>query len=380
MLCHRGASMLVAVLLLVAAPSWTVGQPAVGSRPQAVDDRFVPEPRDLRVEVWAKGLTVPWDIAFLPDGRALVSERPGRIRMLGQEGSVAERPYAELDVAAAGEGGLMGLAVHPGFPDQPYVYAMYTARGGNRVVRLRHEGDTGSLDGVVIDNIPAARFHNGGRIAFGPDGMLYVTTGDAQSPQLAQDRGSLAGKILRLTPDGGVPQDNPFGSPVWSYGHRNPQGLAWEPRTGQLFVPDHGPSGEFGLQAWDEVNVIRRGGNYGWPRIVGAGGGQELIDPIVAWPDASVPPAGAAFYGGALYVATLRSEALVRIRVTPRQGGWQVDAVERLFASGPRQGRFGRLRAAAIGPDGALYVSTSNTDGRGRVGGPDRILRITAAR
>lgn len=369
----------LALVMLAFAPEFAVAQPAVGDRPQPVDDQYVPEPQDLRIETWAEGLEVPWEIAFLPDGRALVSERPGRIRLVDGNGSVAEQPYAELDVAGGGEGGLMGLALHPAFPDEPYVYAMYTAGGVNRIVRLRHEDDSASVEDVIIDNIPAARFHNGGRIAFGPDGMLYVTTGDATSPQLAQDRGSLAGKILRLTPDGGVPQDNPFGSRLWSYGHRNPQGLAWEPRSGQLFVPEHGPSGEFGLRAWDEVNVIRNGGNYGWPRVVGAGGGEELIDPLVAWPEAAVPPAGAAFFQGNLYVATLRSEALVRIRLTPRDGAWRVEAVERLFASGPQQGRFGRLRAATAGPDGALYVSTSNSGGRGRTGGQDRILRITAA-
>src|SRR5262249_43240050 len=176
-----------------------------------------------------------------------------------------------LSVFASGEGGLLGLAVHPDFSRSPYIYAMQTYKGPagvrNRIVRLRDEGDHGRFDRVIFDGLPGFTFHDGGRIGFGPDGMLYVATGETFKPELAQNLSSPAGKILRLTPDGGVPADNPFpNSPVYSYGHRNPQGLAWEPRSGTLFASEHGPTGEFGLSAYDEINVIRAGGNYGCRR------------------------------------------------------------------------------------------------------------------
>ncbi|MEK7246381.1 MAG: PQQ-dependent sugar dehydrogenase, partial [Pseudomonadota bacterium] len=233
-----------------------------------------------RVETWIAGLEAPWSLVFLPDDRALVSERPGRIRLI-RGGALEPEPYAVLDVATGGEGGLMGLALHPDFPRVPFVYAMHTYFPGplaafhrqNRVVRLRDQGGRGGFDRVVFDRIPGAFNHNGGRIGFGPDGMLYVATGDTYEAELAQDRNSLAGKILRLTPEGEVPADNPFpASPIYSLGHRNPQGLAWHPASGDLFVSEHGPSGEFGLSAHDEINVVVPGGNYGWPKAVGAPG------------------------------------------------------------------------------------------------------------
>jgi quinoprotein glucose dehydrogenase len=277
----------------------------------------------------------------------------------------------------------MGLAVHPGFPDPPYIYAMHTYRtpdGGNanRVIRLVDEGDHARFDRVIIDGIPAAQYHNGGRIAFGPDDMLYVGTGDATEPELAQDLDSLAGKILRLTPDGGIPDDNPFpGSPVYSYGHRNVQGLAWNPKSGDLFASEHGPSGEFGLHAYDEINVIRPGGNYGWPEVVGAPGREGFVDPIVVWTDSAVPPAGMAFHDGSLFVATLESESLVRIDLVPTEDGYRVERITHWFAEDRGEGRYGRLRAAIVGPDGVLYFLTSNRDGRSDPRpGDDHIYRV----
>ncbi len=352
----------------------------VGPKPQTVADTYVPEPEGVEVTTWVQGLEIPWDLAFLPGGAALVTERPGRIRLI-RDGELQPEPYAELEVLRTGEAGLMGLALHPDFPEPPFVYVMHTYRGGdglaNRVVRLRHKGDRGEFDRVILDGIPGGRYHDGGRIAFGPDGLLYIATGETFTRKLAQDRGSLGGKILRVTPDGEVPADNPFpGSPVYSLGHRNPQGLAWDPVTGALFASEHGPSGEVGFGAFDEVNIIRKGANYGWPEVVGAPGEAGYADPLIAWPEVTTPPAGLAFHRGDLYLGTLGSEALIRI-VLDRGDGYSVEAIERWLREEGGAARFGRLRAVVKGPDGALYVTTSNRDGRGRVGpGDDRILRI----
>ncbi len=338
---------------------------------------------DLKVEVWVNGLEVPWSLLFLDDKRALVSERPGRIRLI-REGKLLDTPYAVLDVEAIGEGGLMGLAKHPRFPHEPHLYAMYTYREGerigNRVVRLRDEGERGVVEGVIVDGIPGARFHNGGRIAFGPDGMLYITTGEIFQGELAQDLTSLGGKILRVTPEGDIPSDNPFpGSPIYSLGHRNPQGLAWHPQTKELFASEHGPSGEGFRRGHDEINRIVKGGNYGWPRIVGRGNSSTYIDPVVLWTE-TTPPAGMTFVRSPLFpnwendllVATLRSQALVRIRLRKTPQGYQVVEIEELLKN-----RFGRLRDIVEGPDGALYLLTSNRDGRGRpLPGDDTIYRL----
>jgi len=360
-----------------------IAQPKVGPRPQTVDDAYVPAPPGISVQSWIEGLEIPWSLAFLPDGRALVSERPGRIRLI-EGGRLASQPVASLAVATGGEGGLMGLAIHPDFPRQPYVYAMHTYedRSGraNRVVRLVLEGSMARFDRVILDGIAGARNHNGGRIAFGPDRMLYVGTGEIFEAARAQDRNDLSGKILRVTAEGAIPADNPFpGSAVYSLGHRNVQGLAWHPVTRVLFVSEHGPSGEFGLRAYDEINIVRRGQNYGWPLAVGAAGDPAFTDPIAAWPQPATPPGGAAFWRGDLFVATLRSRALLRLVFGDGPDGQRVRSIERWFADADGNGRFGRLRDAVAGPDGALYVLTSNRDGRGSPAeGDDRILRLTA--
>jgi quinoprotein glucose dehydrogenase len=373
------------VILCVFIPLIACSQ-VIGNSPQGVEEVFRPEGDRVKVEVWVEDLQVPWSLIFLPDGRALVSERPGTVRLI-EGGKVLERPYARLDVAHTGEGGLMGLAIHPDFPKEPYVYAMHTYRRGeglyNRVVRLKHRGMEGEMDRVVLDNIPGARLHNGGRIAFGPDGNLYVATGENFESDLAQDLNSLGGKILRVTPDGKVPPDNPFkGSPVYSYGHRNPQGLAWQPSTGRLFASEHGPSGEFGRFGHDEINIIAKGGNYGWPKVIGAGGMKEYVDPIVVWKKAT-PPSGMTFYKGDLIghlkgdllVATLRSESLIRLKFAGK--GERVVLIERWFTNPSGGGKYGRTRDVVEGPDGALYFLTNNTDGRGSPrNGDDRIYRI----
>ncbi|HWR58947.1 MAG TPA: PQQ-dependent sugar dehydrogenase [Thermodesulfovibrionales bacterium] len=357
----------------------------VGREPQNVKDIFLREGDRVNVQVWVQGLDIPWSLIFLPDGSALVSERPGRIRVI-RDGKLQDKAYAELEVAHVGEGGLMGLAVHPAFPKEPFVYAMHTYRRGddlyNRVVRLRDEGTKGSIDRVIIDGIPGGRVHDGGRIAFGPDGMLYITAGETSHSELAQDMTSLGGKILRVTPEGDIPEGNPFkGSAVYSCGNRNPQGLAWQPGTGKLFESEHGPSGEFGHFGHDEINVIVKGGNYGWPKVIGAPSLKLYIDPTIVW-KSTTPPSGMTFYRGALlnhlkgdlFVATLKSECLVRVQF---DGKGEVRRIEKWFSDG-KKGKFGRLRDVVEGPEGALYFLTNNRDGRGSPGsGDDRIYRIT---
>jgi len=365
-----------------------VSRPVVGEAPQKVKERFVADGVGVKVEVWIENLEIPWSLVFLPGDRALVSERPGRIRLV-KDGKLLSQPYAEVEVASNGEGGLMGLALHPEFSSKPYVYAMHTyqkeGQPFNRVVRFRDAGDKGIFDRVIIDRIPGGRLHDGGRIAFGPDGLLYVTTGETFKGELAQDLQSLAGKILRLTPEGGIPGDNPFnGSPIYSYGHRNPQGLSWHPETKDLFESEHGPSGESLLFANDEINVIVKGGNYGWPKVVGAPGMKTYVDPLIVWKK-TTPPSGITFYRGELlshlkndlFVATLRSEALIRIKWGRGDNKYQGVEIERWFARGDREGKYGRLRDVVESPEGALYFLTSNRDGRGKLRPrDDKIYRI----
>jgi quinoprotein glucose dehydrogenase len=370
-----------ALLLMVSvAGPGRAAETVMGPAPQRVEDRWILKPPGIRVETWAAGLKAPWALAFLPDGRALVTERRGVIRLIEKGGGGG--PLGQLKVVEDDESGLMGLAVHPGFPDPPYIYVMVTSRAGgqgvrNLVIRFPLEGGKLGRGLVMIEDIPAGGNHNGGRLAFGPDGMLYVGTGDIWQRHLAQDRNSLAGKILRVTPDGQVPGDNPFpGSPIWSFGHRNVQGLAWHPETGEFYASEHGPSGEVGFGAFDEINLIVKGGNYGWPLAVGAPGRAGWRDPVVAWPEVTTPPSGAAFWRGDLYVATLGSEALVRIRLH----NGRALGIERWFNDGDRSA-YGRLRDAVRGPDGALYVLTGTHDWRGdQRPGDDRVLRITPAK
>lgn len=377
------------IVLSVASCWFTIIASSVLSKQTAVtakgilEEVFLPEGANVRVEVWVNNLDIPWSLIFLPDGRALVSERPGKIRLI-KNGKLEKEPYAEPEVFHSGEGGLMGLALHPEFPKEPYIYFMHTYRENgrvcNRVVRLRDLGNQGTIDRVIMDQIPGGKNHNGGRIAFGPDGMLYIAAGETFKAQLAQDLSSLAGKILRLTPEGGIPENNPFpGSPVYSYGHRNPQGLAWLPATQDLFISEHGPSGEFFKFANDEVNVIRKGGNYGWPEVIGRAEKESYIDPLIVWKK-TTPPSGITFYRGDLFVATLRSNAIVKIELNIQKDGdysYEVKRVERWFAEDFFKGQFGRIRDVVVGADGYLYFLTSNRDGRGTPRpNDDKIYRI----
>jgi glucose/arabinose dehydrogenase len=314
-------------------------------------------------EVVAGGLEAPWGLAFLPDGNALVSQRDsGRVLRVGP-GTEATEVGTVPGVVAGGEGGLLGIAVSPGFERDQLVYAYLTAQGDNRIVRFRLGGGQAE---VLLDGIPKAGIHNGGRIAFGPDGMLYAGTGDAAQRGNAQNPGSLGGKILRLRPDGSIPADNPDpGSPVWTLGHRNVQGLAWDDQ-GRLFAT------EFGQNRVDEINLIEKGGNYGWPEVEGTGGGSRFRDPPVTWPTSQASPSGAAIAGDTLYVAALRGE---RLWTVPLDGAGGTGEPAALLT-----GAYGRLRHVAVAADGALWVLTSNRDGRGDPAqNDDRILRFPRA-
>lgn len=342
----------------------------------------------VRAEEVVTGLEVPWGIAFLPNNQMLVTERPGRVRLV-QNGELQQSPVATLEITASGEGGLLGIAAHPDFASNRFFYLYYTAdKNGspvNRVERwqLSSDGKSASSDRIIIDDIPAALYHNGGRLRFGPDGMLYIGTGDAREPQISQDVDSLAGKILRLTPDGQVPTDNPFpGNPVFITGIRNTQGFDWHnPST--LFVTDHGPSGELGRRGEDKLSVLQAGENMGWPTVENCQAEAGLVPPSLVWREA-VPPGGAAVYTGnsipewqgSLIIGTLRSQHLYRVVFDP-DNPRQVQTHEVYFQGNSPNG-FGRIRDVIMGTDNELYITTSNCDGRGNCPqGQDKILRIT---
>jgi len=353
---------------LPSAPGPGARSPDSGSPPNASPAASEGAPlRPGAPQVLVRGLAAPWGLAFLPGGDALVSERDSaRLLRVRPDGSV--RPLGTVPgVDASGEGGLLGIAVRPSFDTDRLVYAYYTSSSDNRIVRFPLDGDRPGPQQVLVTSIPVSGIHNGGRLVFGPDGMLYAGTGDASERGRAQDLASLGGKVLRMTPEGKPPPDNPVpGSLVFSRGHRNVQGLAFDP-AGRLFAS------EFGQNRFDEVNRIVAGGNYGWPEVEGAGGEPRFRDPLVTWATDESSPSGAAIAGGALYVAALRGQRLWRIPLDGRGG---LGRPEPLFV-----GEFGRLRHVALAPDGSLWVLTSNRDGRGDpVADDDRILRITLVR
>lgn len=374
----KAVALVVVTSLALLIWSGCVGQPVTPSEtPQKVEVSPA-----IDVSVLVGDLDTPWAIDFAPDGRIFVTERPGRIRIV-KDGKLQAEPWLTLDVAESGESGLLGLTLDPQFARNGFVYVAYTYRDDdghlqNRLVRLREApvGGQGMVDKVLLDGVTGAGNHDGGRVRFGADAKLYWTTGDAQNPELAQDLSSNNGKILRLNPDGTIPDDNPFhDSPLYSYGHRNPQGLAWQPMTGHLYATEHGPSGLPGGR--DELNYIEAGKNYGWPDITGDEMHSGMVSPIIqSGTSETWAPGGATFvtqgpWSGSLLFTGLRGQSLYRVildKTDPRK----VLDFERLLL-----GKFGRLRDVAQGPDGVIYVLTSNRDGRGQPSaGDDKILRL----
>lgn len=322
------------------------------------------------VTVIAQNLNTPWAIAFLPDKRMLVTERVGNVRIVDIYGAVS-KPIATFQVVNKpdGEGGLLGITLHPQFLKNKFVYLYYTYSNQNKtfnkVVRTRFENNKLRNDETILDKIPASLYHDGGRIKFGPDGYLYVTTGDAQNSSFAQDTASLAGKILRITDNGLPAPGNPFGNEVYSYGHRNPQGIAWD-SAGRLWQTEHGRSNPTG---YDEINLIKPGKNYGWEVIQGDQKRSGMETPkLNSGATTTWAPSGMAIVGNSIFFAGLKGESLYKATIQDSK----IVNLQKYFT-----GKFGRMRDVVLGPDNMLYVATSNRDGRGNPSGnDDKIIRV----
>ena len=366
-----------------------VGNTPDSSAPSAALDS-TPQPVAYQVETVASDLFVPWSLVFTSPTRLLVSERSGTIRVI-ENGELATKPLITFaNVSSKAEEGLMGLVKDPEYETNRYIYACYAYEAPtglqDRVVRLVDEGSSIREDQAILDGIPAAAFHAGCALAFGPDDKLYITTGDATDKTIAQDLGSLGGKILRVERDGSIPADNPFAnSPIWSYGHRNPQGIAWHPQTKVMYATEHGPSGfdgagggdEINLRGGDEINIIEAGKNYGWPKVSHDKNESELVAPLTTFTPAEAP-ASAAFYAGAvfpqftnaLFFGALRGEGIIATTFSPTNPAL-ITKIEKLTSS------VGRVRSIIEGPDGLVYFTSSNRDGRGKINaGDDKIYRL----
>jgi aldose sugar dehydrogenase len=342
----------------------------------------------FRVETVASGLEVPWAFAWLPTGEMLFTERKGRIRMLIGAKLKPEPVFVVPDVEPSGESGLMDISVHPDFAKNGFIYLAYSYNAdGRRVKVMRYKYVEGAFTEpkTIIENVPGAPNHAGMRARFGPDLKLYITTGDSTEWKLAQDNNSLAGKTLRLNDDGTVPHDNPFVGKagyrpeIWSTGHRNAQGIAWQRGGNVMFQTEHGPTGYEGKGSGaDEVNIVERGKNYGWPEIVGKEARPGMVTPLLEYSPACAP-ASATFYYGSLFpdlngnflFGCLRGQSIVRVQLSGRTVLGQENLLE---------GKVGRIREVAQGPEGFIYFSTSNRDGRGRPSvDDDRIMRLVPA-
>lgn len=344
----------------------------------------------MRVETVATNLEVVWSIVFAPDGRMFFTERPGRVRVF-ENGKLRSEPLAVIaDIELSGESGLMGMALHPNFAENHFLYLAYTYQASGdqqvKVVRYRETGSALTDAKTIIERIPASRYHAGTRLRFGPDGKLYITTGDATKQSRAQQLDSINGKTLRLNDDGTIPADNPFvgqkgaRAEIWTYGHRNAQGLDFQPDSGLMFQTEHGPSIIDGVSLFkrtggDEVNIVERGKNYGWAKISHDMKKEGMETPLAEYSPA-VAPASGMFYRGKLFpefygnffFGALKGQSILRLVLDKRR----VVSQERLFEK-----KYGRIREIAEGADGAIYFSTSNRDGRGDAGREDdRILRI----
>jgi glucose/arabinose dehydrogenase len=354
-------------------PARTAAPPPSTATPAPATSGLARNPGGPAVTTVARGLEVPWEIAFLPDRRALITERPGRVRLLNRNGRLAPAPVAEVNVTADGEGGLLGLAVDPRFSRNRFAYLYRTRGESNEVLRYRLEGTRLRDQATIVDSIPAASHHDGGRIHFGADEHLYLSTGEAGQPDRAQDRGSLGGKFLRLSP-AAYRGSRAVRPQVFSVGHRNPQGFDWQPGTGRLVATEHGPSGGDGPRGFDEINIVRQGANYGWPEVFGDEQRDGLVSPVAVYEDA-IAPSGGSFvslpgsrWTGDFIFGALAGEQMRRVCFD----GARVTCDEPLF-----EGEFGRVRTVVEGPDGALYALTSNRDGRGSEReGDDRVLRV----
>lgn len=320
------------------------------------------------IEVILNHLEVPWEFRFSPEDTLFITERAGFLNVFTIESGLINRENRvriPITVEAQGEGGLLGLALHPKYTSNHWIYIYRTIKKDskliNQVIRYVFKDNLLKNQKVILDNIPGNHIHNGGRIAFGPDGYLYVTTGDANQPNLAQDKSSLAGKILRINDEGQIPSDNPFNSPIYSLGHRNPQGLTWD-KSGVLWSTEHGPMGH------DELNKIERGRNYGWPIIEGDKQETGMEKPVLHSGNDTWAPAGLTFWKNKLYFGGLRGESLYEA-----YGAENNFRLNRYFFK-----EFGRIRAVGVGPDGELYITTSNKDGRGRItkSEDDRLIKI----
>ena len=345
----------------------------------------------FRVETVATNLEVVWSIAFASDGRMFFTERPGRVRVM-ENGKLRDKPFFTVpDVEPSGESGLMGMVLHPNFAENHFVYLAYAYSDANkdqtvRVARYRENGETLVEPKTIIEGIPASRFHSGTRLKFGPDGKLYITTGDATKQSRAQKLDSINGKTLRLNDDGTIPNDNPFINKkgarpeIWTYGHRNSQGMDFQPETGLMFQTEHGPSIIDGVSLFkrtggDEVNIVEKGKNYGWAKISHNMTREGMETPIIEYSPAIAPASGMFYRGdlfpefkGNFFFGALKGEMIVRLVLDGRKIVSQDKLLEK---------EYGRIREVAEAHDGSIYFSTSNHDGRGNpTKEDDRILRI----